>query len=363
MTEQRTALFDTHVAAGAKMVPFAGWSMPLHYGSQVKEHEIVRTGCGLFDVSHMTVIDVTGAGATEFLQHLLAADCASLAVGAAQYGVMLNPQGGIIDDLITYRRAGDYRLVTNAGTRDRVIPWINAQQAQFDGDCQINERASMGMIAVQGPAAIDVFERALGVSVADLAGFSFLEDGANMIARTGYTGEDGVEIILPGSDATQVWQSLVANGASPAGLGARDTLRCEAGLNLYGQDMTEDNHPLESALGWTLDWEPATRDFVGRAALSEIRGAGVAKKLTGIMLAGRGVLRHDYVVHTAAGEGVVTSGIHSPSLGFSVGLARVPRQAKGDVEVEIRGKRVAAKLVKAPFVRHGEPQGAAARRT
>ena len=362
MTDQRTALYDTHVAAGARMVPFAGWSMPVHYGSQVKEHEQVREHCGLFDVSHMTVIDVHGTAATAFLQHLLAADCASLEAGRAQYGVMLNAEAGIIDDLITYRRSDGYRLVTNAGTRDRVLPWIRQQCEPYAADCELEERGSMGMIALQGPAAVDLFEQTRSVAVADLPSFAFLEHGEQMIARTGYTGEDGVEIILPGEQSPELWAQLVGAGAHPAGLGARDTLRCEAGLNLYGQDMSEANDPLESALGWTIDWEPEDRQFVGRDALAAKRSAGVAKKLTGIMLGGRGVLRHDYVVHTAAGPGSVTSGIHSPSLGFSVGLARVPRQARGDVEVEIRGKRVAATLVKAPFVRNGKAQGAAAKR-
>ncbi len=364
---QRTALYEEHVKAGAKLVPFAGWDMPLHYGSQVQEHHVVRTASGVFDVSHMTVIDIEGSAALDFLQHLLANDAAKLtAAGQAQYGVMLNPEGGIIDDLITYRRANGYRLVVNAGTRDKVIPWLARQQDQFSqaNELSITERAELAMLAIQGPEAIAKFTAVSKMDVSGLASFEFAEynptsgaqesAGAWMVARTGYTGEDGVEAILPAADAVRLWQGLLGAGVQPIGLGARDTLRCEAGLNLYGQDMDDSINPLIANLAWTIAWKPETRDFVGRAALTAIKAAGVTEKLTGLVLIGKGVIRHGYVVKTAAGDGEVTSGIFSPTLGYSIALARVPKAAKGEVEVEIRGKPVAAKLVKPSFVKMGQ---------
>lgn len=368
---QHTALYEEHVKAGAKLVPFAGWDMPLHYGSQVQEHHVVRTASGVFDVSHMTVVDIEGPAALAFLQHLLANDAAKLtAAGQAQYGVMLNLEAGIIDDLITYRRTNGYRLVVNAGTRDKVIPWLELQQSQFlqAGKLDIIERAELAMLAIQGPDAVAKFTAVSKMDVSGLASFEFAEynpaSGAQdptaqlpgnwMVARTGYTGEDGVEAILPAADAVRLWQGLLEAGVQPIGLGARDTLRCEAGLNLYGQDMDDSINPLIANLAWTIAWKPETRDFVGRAALTAIRAAGVTEKLTGLVLIGKGVVRHGYVVKTAAGDGEVTSGIFSPTLGYSIALARVPKAAKGEVEVEIRGKPVAAKLVKPSFVKMGQ---------
>lgn len=370
---QRTALYDEHVKAGAKLVPFAGWDMPLHYGSQVREHHAVRSGSGVFDVSHMTVIDIQGEAALAFLQRLLANDTAKLsAAGQAQYGVMLNPEAGIIDDLITYRRANGYRLVVNAGTRDKVIAWLERQHGEFPQAAQlsITERSELAMLAIQGPAAVAKFTQVSKMDVSGLASFEFAEydpatgaqdptaelPGAWMVARTGYTGEDGVEAILPAADAVRLWQGLLAAQVQPIGLGARDTLRCEAGLNLYGQDMDDGVNPLIANLAWTIAWQPESRDFIGRPALAGIKAAGVTEKLTGLVLVGKGVIRHGYPVRTAAGDGEVTSGIFSPTLGYSIALARVPKAAKGEVEVEIRGKRVSAKLVKPSFVKLGQPQ-------
>lgn len=375
---QRTALYAEHVKAGAKLVPFAGWDMPLHYGSQVQEHHAVRTASGVFDVSHMTVIDIQGSAALAFLQHLLANDAAKLtAAGQAQYGVMLNPEAGIIDDLITYRRANGYRLVVNAGTRDKVIAWLEQQHNQYlqaaklqAPELSITERAELAMLAIQGPEAVAKFIKVSNMDVSGLASFEFAEydpasgaqvaatelPGSWMVARTGYTGEDGVEAILPAADAVRLWQALLAEQVQPIGLGARDTLRCEAGLNLYGQDMDDAVNPLIANLAWTIAWQPESRDFVGRTALAAIKAAGVTEKLTGLVLVGKGVIRHGYPVRTAAGDGEVTSGIFSPTLGYSIALARVPKAAKGAVEVEIRGKRVAAKLVKPSFVKLGQPQ-------
>jgi len=348
---RRTPLHAAHVAAGARLVPFAGWEMPVHYGSQLNEHHAVRSGAGMFDVSHMAIIDLAGAGCRGFLRRVLANDVDRLTgIGKALYGVMLNESGGVIDDLIVYRRAEGYRIVSNAGTRERVVPWLRGQNTE---GVEIAER-DLAMIAVQGPAALERFTAVTGwPALTELAGFSAAERGEWMVARTGYTGEDGVEAMLPAADARRLWDDLAAVGVNPIGLGARDTLRLEAGLNLYGQDMDETTSPLVSNLGWTIAWEPAERAFIGRAALEAERAAGVAERLTGLVMEARGVLRHGQLVRTAAGEGVVTSGIFSPTLGYSIALARVPRLAKGACEVEIRGKLHPARIVKPPFVRRG----------
>jgi len=350
-----TPLHELHVAAGARMVPFAGWNMPLNYGSQIREHEAVRERHGLFDVSHMTVIDLSGPAVLDYLRRLVANDVARLdGDGQALYGTLLAEDGGVLDDLIVYRRAAEdgprYRLVVNAATRDKVLHWLRSQAG--DG-VRIDER-ELAMLAVQGPQAVARYCAVSGDDgAAELASFEFLEVGERMVARTGYTGEDGVEVMLPGGDAVALWQQLTEAGVTPAGLAARDTLRLEAGLNLYGQDMDETTSPLESNLGWTIAWAPADRDFVGRAALEAARAAGVPRKLTGLVLEQRGVLRAGQPVITEAGEGVVTSGVFSPTLGFSVALARLPRRARGEGEVEIRGRRLPVRIVKPPFVRHG----------
>ncbi len=333
------------------MVDFAGWEMPLHYGSQIDEHHAVRRQAGVFDVSHMTIVDVAGAGSLDFLRRVVANDPGRLeGPGQASYGVLLNPNGGVIDDLIVYRRDDDFRLVVNAATREKVLAWLAANNEE---SVSLEER-DLAMLAVQGPAAIETY-RSLPDSheVAGLSSFTALVRGEEMIARTGYTGEDGLEIMAPGERARQLWSDLVAAGAQPAGLGARDTLRLEAGLNLYGQDMDEETSPLVSALAWTIAWEPTERQFIGRQALEEERARGVAEKLTGVVLEDKGVMRRGCRVVTAAGDGLVTSGIFSPTLGYSIGLARVPRGAKGACEVEMRGRLKRARIVRPPFVRHG----------
>ena len=349
---KRTPLYDAHVDAGGKMVEFGGWDMPLNYGSQIKEHEAVRGAVGVFDVSHMTVVDVTGDAATSFLQRVVANNVGKLKeAGKALYGALLNERGGIVDDLIVYRRQNGYRCVVNAATRDKVIPWLHKHA---DG-AMLNEREDLAMLAIQGPEAVAAVATLAGHDVAHLKPFSALEaDGETMIGRTGYTGEDGVEVILPGDAARQLWSALMAGGVAPIGLAARDTLRLEAGLNLYGQDMTEDTHPYESNIGWTVSMKPEERDFIGRAALEAVREEGSKKKLTGLVLEAKGVVRHGYTVRTAEGEGEITSGIFSPTLGYSIALARVPQAAEGAVEVEIRGKALPARLAKPPFVRNGK---------
>lgn len=355
---QRTPLYDQHLALGAKMVDFGGWDMPLHYGSQVEEHHQVRRDCGVFDVSHMTVVDVAGAQAKAYLQRLLANDVARLAqVGKALYSAMLNEQGGVIDDLIVYLTDEDYRLVVNASTRDKDLAWMRAQASGFE--VRIDERADLAMLAIQGPQArtrmMDLVTQPRAALIQELKPFQGLAAGDWFIGRTGYTGEDGLEIILPAEQAPDFFSELVGAGISPIGLGARDTLRLEAGLNLYGQDMNEEVSPLAANMGWTIAWEPAERAFVGRGALEEQRERSEQPKLVGLVLEERGVLRaHQVVRVNGIGEGEITSGSFSPTLGKSIALARVPANTGERAEVEIRNKWYPVRVVQPTFVRHGK---------
>ena len=358
---QRTPLYDQHLALGAKMVDFGGWDMPLHYGSQVEEHHQVRRDCGVFDVSHMTVVDVAGDQASAYLQHLLANDVARLkSPGRALYSAMLNERGGVIDDLIVYLTDWGYRLVVNASTRDKDLAWMQAQAADFA--VEINERPQLAMLAIQGPHArartAELVSQARATLIQELKPFQGLAEGDWFIGRTGYTGEDGLEIILPAEQAPDFLSELVGAGIPPIGLGARDTLRLEAGLNLYGQDMTEEVSPLAANMGWTVAWEPAERDFVGRAALEQQRAEGDLPKLVGLVLEERGVLRaHQVVRVNGVGDGEITSGSFSPTLGKSIALARVPAGTAERAEVEIRGKWYPVRVVQPTFVRHGKVLG------
>ncbi|MEZ3185488.1 glycine cleavage system aminomethyltransferase GcvT [Pseudomonas sp. LM13] len=355
---QRTPLYDQHLALGAKMVDFGGWDMPLHYGSQVEEHHQVRRDCGVFDVSHMTVVDVAGEQATAYLQRLLANDVARLkSAGRALYSAMLNERGGVIDDLIVYLTDWGYRLVVNASTRDKDLAWMQTQMAGFA--VEVNERPQLAMLAIQGPHArartAELVSQARATLIHELKPFQGLAEGDWFIGRTGYTGEDGLEIILPAEQAPDFLSELVGAGIPPIGLGARDTLRLEAGLNLYGQDMTEEVSPLAANMGWTVAWEPAERDFVGRAALEQQRAEGDLPKLVGLVLEERGVLRaHQVVRVTGVGDGEITSGSFSPTLGKSIALARVPAGTAERAEVEIRGKWYPVRVVQPTFVRHGK---------
>ncbi len=356
---KRTPLYDRHVAAGAQIVPFGGWDMPLHYGSQIAEHHAVRRSAGVFDVSHMTVVDFAGTGATEYLRRLLANDVARLAPGQALYSCMLNERGGVVDDLIVYRRAvampASYRVVVNAATREKDLQWMTAAAHAFD--VTLLPRDDLVMLALQGPAARELaaplLPETLRAPALALEPFFAVESPAMFVGRTGYTGEDGWEILLPAGQGPSFWDELLAAGFAPCGLGARDTLRLEAGMNLYGQDMDEDTSPLVSGLGWTVAWEPATRRFNGRDPIERERDAGPAAKLTGLVLGDRGVMRRGQRVTTRAGDGSVTSGGFSPTMNCSIALARVPATAAGSCEVEIRGTLHAARMVRPPFVRHG----------
>ena len=344
-----TPLFDAHVAAGGKMVDFAGWMMPVNYGSQIEEHTAVRTNAGVFDVSHMTIVDVDGPDAEAFLRKVIANDVSALVAYQALYGTALNAHGGILDDLIVYRLPKGYRCVVNASTREKMLDWFDAQAMT---NMRIEHKPQI-MLAVQGPEAINKLVAATDLPGLSIKPFCAASHGDWLIGRTGYTGEDGVEVMLPVDQGLALWDALLEVGVKPAGLGARDTLRLEAGLNLYGQDMDETTSPLVSNIGWTVAWEPADRAFIGRYALQGERGAPT-HKLTGIILEDKGVLRHDQPVQTDAGAGVVTSGTYSPTLQRSIGLVRVPADANPECSVDIRGKLKKARLVKPPFVRKGK---------
>ena len=353
----RTPLYDAHLSAGAKMVDFHGWDMPLNYGSQIEEHHAVRGDCGMFDVSHMTVVDVAGPQATEYLRYLLANDVAKLSIpGKAQYSSMLNAQGGVIDDLIVYFfSSSDYRLVVNSATRDRDMQWLNEVASQFN--VTVTERPELAMIALQGPQAEAQLAGVLGAqnfsALAGMKPFMSAQVGELFIATTGYTGERGYEIIVPANAVVGLWQQLLAAGVAPCGLGARDTLRLEAGMNLYGQDMDESISPLQANMGWSVAFEPADRDFIGRKALEAQQASGHSV-LVGLVMESKGVLRHGQRVLVNGGEGLITSGTFSPTLGFSVAMARVPAGSDTHAEVEIRGKMVKVSVVKPSFVRNGK---------
>ena len=355
---QRTPLYDLHLALGAKMVDFGGWDMPLHYGSQVEEHHEVRRDCGVFDVSHMTVIDITGLQAKQWLQHLLANDVERLNTpGRALYSAMLNEQGGVVDDMIVYLMPGGYRLIVNAATRDQDLAWMQTQLQGYDA--QLQERPELALLAIQGPQArhkvAELVSQARAQLIQQLKPFEGQSCGDWFIARTGYTGEDGLEIVLPADQAPGFFNDLVGAGISPIGLGARDTLRLEAGMNLYGQDIHLSVSPLCANMAWTIAWEPASRKFVGREALEVEKAGGVQLKLVGLVLEERGVLRAHQVVRIAnVGEGEITSGSFSPTLSKSIALARVPMATADRAEVEIRGKWYPVRVVKPTFVRLGK---------
>ena len=375
---QRTPLYQSHIDSDGKLVDFSGWELPIHYGSQIEEHEAVRTDAGMFDVSHMVIVDVKGADSKQWLQKLLANDVAKLKqVGKALYSPMLNEQGGIIDDLIVYLANEDesaYRIVSNAATRDKDMAQFHKVAEGFD--VTLNERDELAMIAVQGPNAVEKLIQAkpnwadtlatitpfVGADLSDIEGQDWF------VARTGYTGEDGVEVIMHADDAPAFFAQLKAVGITPAGLGARDTLRMEAGMNLYGHDMDETISPYDCNMGWTLALKDE-RDFVGRAALvskrKQAKDDNTAMKQVGLLLTSRGVLREGMQVSINQGSdnaqtGIITSGTFSPSLKNSIAIARVPASLSDDDSVQIdlrgKGKFVDVRVLKLPFVRNGKQQ-------
>jgi aminomethyltransferase len=355
---KRTPLYARHAAQGAKLVDFGGWELPLHYGSQLDEHHQVRRAAGIFDVSHMTVVDFPDPVSTRaLLRYLLANDVARLYPGKALYTCLLNEAGGVIDDLIAYDRGtAGYRLVLNAATREKDLAWIAPLAERFGAVWR--ERVDLAMLAVQGPEALAKLEAVLGATIVTairaLKPFHVLETDDLFIARTGYTGEDGVEILPLATEAPALWDRILAAEVAPCGLGARDTLRLEAGMNLYGSDMDETTTPLVSGLGWTVVWEPTERDFIGRAALERQRAAGAPQTFVGLVLEARGVLRgHQTVYADDRAIGHTTSGTFSPTLNRAIALARIATGAGERCQVDIRGKRLPARAVKPPFVRRG----------
>ena len=357
-TIQTTALHANHLEANGKMVDFAGWEMPIHYGSQIEEHHHVRNDIGMFDVSHMVILDFKGKKTKDFLQYLLANDVDKLTNGKALYSCMLNETGGIIDDLIVYKVTDDdYRMVVNAARRDNDIEWIVSQVTGYE--ISIRERDDLAMIAVQGPHARDKVLALLAdeakEKVEALKPFFGVAIGNQFFGRTGYTGEDGFEIMLPNEQAAGLWNVLKDAGVNPIGLGARDTLRLEAGMNLYGTDMDETTSPWVSGLGWTVALQNKDRNFIGRDALVTEKENTPSMKLVGLILEGRGVLRsHQKVITSSGDEGEITSGTFSPTLKKAIAMARVPIAIGEHCMVEIRGKQLAAKVIKPLFVRHGK---------
>jgi len=364
---KRTILFETHKKAGAKLVDFGGWEMPVNYGSQIEEHLATRTNCGIFDVSHMAAVDIIGKDAKAFLEKVVANNVNKLKNnGQALYGCLLNEHAGVIDDLIVYRLDPNYRLVINAATAHTDLEWLTKQASAFNDITLVPRRADLknsqnaqGMIAVQGPNALSLIKQAipeLANAANELKVFHATcvqtSLGEIMIARTGYTGEDGAELLIPLENTARAWDLLVNVGAQPAGLGARDTLRLEAGMNLYGQDMNDQTSPLDVGLSWTID-RSTDRDFIGRAALEKTPQQFV---FMGLILLDKGVLRAHQIVKSAKGQGEITSGTFSPSLQKSIALAKLPINSDvGDVvQVVIRDKELNAIVVKAPFVRHGK---------
>jgi aminomethyltransferase len=360
---QKTVLNEVHRELGARMVDFGGWEMPVNYGSQIEEHHAVRRAAGMFDVSHMRVVDLDGERVRDFLRHLLANSIDKLESGKALYSCMLNERGGVIDDLIVYD-LGDtfFRAVVNAATAEGDIAWMRQHAQAFE--VEVKPRADFAMIAVQGPDARGIVigllaevdrERIEALPRFSTAAAQGLNGVPFFVARTGYTGEDGFEIMVPTDHAHELWHALADAGVRPAGLAARDTLRLEAGLNLYGQDMDENVTPWEANLGWTVSMD-AGRDFIGRAALEKQKADGVPRRMVGVVMDAKGVLRHGQSVHTGAGDGEILSGVFAPTLGKAIGFARVPAGELGEMHVAIRGRDVPVRVVKYPFVRNGKPR-------
>ncbi len=359
----QTPLYQKHLDAGARLVDFGGWDMPIQYQSLIEEHHAVRQHAGVFDVSHMTIVDVDGEDAKAWLQVLLANDVEKLDVpGRALYSAMLNDEGGVVDDLIVYRRVAGYRLVVNCGTREKDLRWMNARAQGWQ--VSITERSELAILAVHGPESIDKVCALLNAELAEkvraLGNFRSLEAGDWFIARTGYTGERGLELLVPNAEAPALWDQLLRSGVKPIGLGARDTLRLEAGMNLYGHDMDESVSPLAANMEQTIAWEPATRQFIGRTAVEQHKREQVAGRLpilTGLVMEERGVLREGLrvicLVNGEEREGIITSGTFSPTLKHSIALARIPAGST-DCRVDLRGKLTPVRIVKPNFVRFGK---------
>ncbi len=350
---QQTQLNATHRALGAHMVDFGNWEMPLHYGSQIKEHHAVRQNVGVFDVSHMSTLDVSGKNTVDFLRRLLSNDLNKIKPQQALYSLMLNENAGVVDDLIVYFLAPDFaRLILNAACAEKDRAHIQTYAQKWGMNLHFNQRGDLSLFALQGPNAWEIFHQSLPeLNLKDLKPFHCLNFPKIFVAHTGYTGEKGLECLIPNEMAERVWHLFLEKGAQPCGLGARDTLRLEAGLPLYGHEMDETTNPYNANLGWTIDLKDESRDFLGKSALTPPNA-----QTLGLILEERGVLREGYTVETKKGEGTITSGSFSPTLGKSIALARLPLEiAVGDGGyVLIRGKKMRAQVVKPPFVRNGK---------
>ncbi len=356
---KQTPLYDQHIAAGARIIDFHGWLMPLHYGSQLNEHHAVRRAAGLFDISHMTIVDLDGTEAREYLRYLLANDVAKLTQpGKTLYSVMLNHDGGVVDDLIVFFVAENvYRLVLNAATRDQDMDWLRTHSRAFS--VNIEERDDLSLLSLQGPDAMAKLAAVLSppqqLAVSNMPPFCCKQFSDWFIATTGYTGENGFEIALPDHQVNDLWQTLLDAGVQAAGLGARDTLRLEAGMNLYGQDMDQLTSPFAANLGWTIAFQPEGRKFIGREA-AEAQRTSTRQRQVGLLMTEKGVLRKNMPVSFLADhDGIITSGAYSPTLGCSIALARAPRSAGITAEVEIRGRQVEVHVTQPAFVHHGKP--------
>lgn len=352
-----TPMYDMHLALGAKMIDFNGWDMPLHYGSQVDEHHHVREECGVFDVSHMCITDITGPDAEAFLRLVLSNDVAKLQPNTGHYSAMLTEHGGVVDDLVAFRTESGFRLITNARTRETANQWLKQHAQGFNVSIELRE--DLAHLAVQGPETIErltkVFNTSRAQIIRELKPYECCSSGDWFLTRTGYTGEDGIEVILPASESIELFNELIGSGITPIGLGARDTLRLEAGFTLLGNDMDENFTPYSSNMHHTVELKPATRNFIGRHALEEQLKNGVEQKLVGLVLEERGVLRSGQPVRIEGiGQGTITSGSYSPTIGKAIALARVPTNTGERGEVEIREKWHPVRIVSPRFVRHGK---------
>ena len=350
----KTALNKSHIELGAKMVNFSNWEMPISYTSLIEEHNAVRNTAGIFDVSHMPVFDFKGGDQVAFFEKIFANDIKKISKeDKAIYGALLNEEGGILDDLIIYHASGKFRLVSNCSTREQNRQWYEKHAVEFG--VEVIERFDMGILAIQGPDALNKILAIKGIDTQanNLESFGCMFDGDKLYAKTGYTGEDGLELIVPNADIINLWEQALEGGCVPIGLGARDTLRLEAGLNLYGNDMTIDNHPYESNLGWTIDMSDENRLFIGKEALLSI-DQSKSQKIVGIILRDKGVLRSGYEITHDQGKGVVLSGSYSPTLQSSIGLARVDHGYKENGRVMIRNKELNIDFVSPRFLGQGK---------
>ena len=350
----KTPLNKSHIELGAKMVNFSNWEMPISYSSLIEEHNAVRNTAGIFDVSHMSVFDFDGDNQVAFFEKIFANDVKKIYKdNKAIYGALLNEEGGILDDLIIYHANNKFRLVSNCSTRMQNRQWFEKHAVEFG--VKVMERSDMGILAIQGPDALNkILEiKEINAQVNTLQSFGCMFEGDKLYARTGYTGEDGLELIVPTKDINHLWDQALELGCTPIGLGARDTLRLEAGLNLYGNDMTINNHPYESNMGWTIDMSDENREFIGRDALLSI-DQSKSQKIVGIILQDKGVLRSGYEITHEQGKGVVLSGSYSPTLQSSIGLARVDQGYKENGKVMIRNKLLNVDFVSPRFLGQGK---------